>query len=108
MAKSFDRLREQVDRRPGGRRRVEELKREMDAIELSELRRSLEVTQEQLAAHLRMSQENVSRIERQDDLYLSTLSGYVAGLGGELQVTAVFPDRKVSITTAAATNNSRR
>ncbi len=33
------------------------------------------------------------KIERQTDMYLSTLQGYIAALGGELQIVAQFPDR---------------
>jgi DNA-binding Xre family transcriptional regulator len=37
-----------------------------------------------IAQVLEMSQVNVSRIERQQNLYLSTLAEYVEALGGEL------------------------
>jgi hypothetical protein len=43
------------------------------------------------------SQENVSRIERRHDVRISTLIGLVRALGGELEITAVFPDRRVSL-----------
>jgi hypothetical protein len=46
----------------------------------------------QLAAALGVSQAQVSRIENQTDLYLSTLRSYVEAMGGELQLRAVFPD----------------
>jgi transcriptional regulator with XRE-family HTH domain len=59
---------------------------------LTDLRESLGVTQAQLAGSLGVSQPNISKIERNDDLYLSTLGGYVAALGGRLEVRAVFPD----------------
>lgn len=49
-------------------------------------------TQVALAAALGMSQGNVSRIEHQDDVFLSTLREHVAALGGTLEVAAVFPD----------------
>lgn len=32
-----------------------------------------------------------------EDLYLRTLSGYVAALGGRLEITAVFPDERVPL-----------
>ena len=59
---------------------------------LSQLRHARRLTQVQLAAALGVSQAQVSRIENQADLYLSTLRSYVEAMGGELQLHAVFPD----------------
>ena len=39
-----------------------------------------------------MVQPSVSRVERPADLYLSTLRRYIEGLGGRLEIHAVFPD----------------
>ena len=44
-----------------------------------------------------MSQPNVSRIEQEEDVYLSTLARYVAALGGHLEVLAVFEDETVTL-----------
>lgn len=55
------------------------------------------LTQNQLAAALQVSQAQVSRIENQADLYLSTLRSYIAAMGGELQLRAVFPDGQAAI-----------
>ena len=63
-----------------------------DAVKLGQLREAREMTQAQLAEALGSSQANVSKIERRDDLYLSTLSEYVEALGGRLELRAVFPD----------------
>lgn len=91
--KNFKVLREQMDADPERRKRVEELRRAYDAVlRLAELRESRGVTQAELAGSLGVSQPNVSKIERNDDLHLSTLSGYVAALGGQLEVNVVFPD----------------
>ena len=46
---------------------------------------------------LGVSQARVSSIERQSDLYLSTLKTYIGMLGGELELVAVFPDEHVKI-----------
>jgi DNA-binding XRE family transcriptional regulator len=59
---------------------------------LRELRRARELTQTQLARSLRVSQAQVSRIETQADLYLSTLRTYVEAMGGELELRVVFGD----------------
>jgi len=37
-------------------------------------------------------------LERRTDMYVSTLSHFVEAMGGELQITAVFPDGSVRIT----------
>jgi transcriptional regulator with XRE-family HTH domain len=50
-------------------------------IDLAEVRRAAGITQVQLAAALNTSQGQISRIERQSDMLLSTLSAYLAALG---------------------------
>lgn len=92
--KSFRELRRPVDADPTRRARVDDYKRAMRAaVALGELRASRDVTQQQLAGPLDTTQPNVSRIEHQDDLYLSTLRSYVEALGGHLELRAVFPDQ---------------
>jgi len=49
------------------------------------------------------SQPNISRIEHQDDAYLSTLRSYVEALGGRLEVRAVFEDQTVELDVASTT-----
>jgi transcriptional regulator with XRE-family HTH domain/catechol 2,3-dioxygenase-like lactoylglutathione lyase family enzyme len=53
---------------------------------LRELRALLGVTQEQLAERLGVQQAAVSRLERREDITLSSLRRYVAALGGELEI----------------------
>ena len=50
-------------------------------VDLSSIRHTAGVTQVQLAAALNTSQGQISRIERQSDLLLSTLSAYLTALG---------------------------
>ena len=64
------------------------VERELLELNLSELRRAVGKTQEQLAATARMRQSELSRAERRTDHLLSTLRRYVEGLGGELEVVA--------------------
>lgn len=66
---------------------------------LAELRARRGQTQELLGAALEVSPARVSRIEHQKDVHLSTLEDYVRALGGTLEVTAVFPDETVMLTT---------
>ena len=99
MAKSFRKLSAAIDANPERRARVDEYKRAIyDALELAKVRENRKVTQKEMAEALDVTQANISRIEHQDDIYLSTLSGYVQALGGKLEVHAVFPDQTISIT----------
>ena len=59
---------------------------------LQEIRKHKNITQDDMARLLGIKQENVSRMERRDDMKLSTLQDYIEALGGEIQVNAVFPD----------------
>ena len=94
-------IKAEVEAKPGAREEIDAIKRAMeDVLRLAELRHELHITQEELARALDVSQSNISRIERAEDLYLSTLRSYVEALGGRLEVNAVFPERTVSLTNA--------
>jgi len=62
---------------------------------LRALRKAAGKTQVDVAAALGIKQENVSRIERQADLLLSTLSRYVHAIGGQLRLTAEFSGGRI-------------
>ena len=64
-----------------------------EELHLRELRRLRKLTQARLSKKLKIGQEGVSRIEKRTDLYLSTLRGYVEGVGGKLSLIVEFPDR---------------
>lgn len=84
--------------RPLDERRVAAYKLLMEAeTTLHELRERRGISQATLAGALEMTQPNVSRIESEDDVYLSTLARYVAALGGHIEVRAVFPDETVTV-----------
>src|SRR5260370_1199568 len=59
---------------------------------LADLRRARTQTQEQLAKTLSVNQAWISRVERQTDMYLSTLRAYVEALGGELEILVRFDE----------------
>jgi transcriptional regulator with XRE-family HTH domain len=59
---------------------------------LPELRRRAGLTQEQLASRLGVSQSWISQIEHETDVRLSTISAYVAALGGRLSLNATLPN----------------
>jgi transcriptional regulator with XRE-family HTH domain len=60
---------------------------------LRDLRRARALTQVQVSKTLGIGQEHVSRLEKKSDMLLSTLANYVRAMGGDLQLTAAFPDR---------------
>src|SRR5215216_3546801 len=97
----FAELAEKVKADPVRRERIATYKRAMlDALALAELRAQRGVSQQDVAGKLGVTQANISRIEHEEDLYLSTLRSYVAALGGELEVNAVFADGKVALVPA--------
>jgi hypothetical protein len=49
--------------------------------------------QAEIAAALKIKQPSVSKIERQADMYLSTLRSYVQAIGGELDLVVRLPSR---------------
>jgi hypothetical protein len=59
---------------------------------MRELHKARQITQVQMSKALGMKQEYVSRSEKRADMYLSTLQRTVRAMGGELNLTAQFPD----------------
>lgn len=59
---------------------------------LKELRKTTRHTQEELAITLDVGQGTISRIEKRNDMLVSTLQHYIEALGGKLQIVASFPD----------------
>ena len=96
MAKKFSELRKRMD--PERRaRNAEKTSARIAAIDLAKLRGVRNLTQEELADRLQISQSNVSRLEHRDDILVSTLRQVVEAIGGELKVEAVFPDGGVRL-----------
>jgi predicted transcriptional regulator len=62
---------------------------------LKQLRLLLGVTQRDLARAAGIQQSEVSRLERRDDYYVSTLQRVVRALGGHLVVAARFGRKQV-------------
>ena len=96
MAKKF---RDLVAQMPEERqaRIAAETRRLIDEMPLQELRRALDLTQQQVAAALGINQVAVSKMENQTDMYVSTLRRFVEAMGGELRIVARFPQGAVEI-----------
>lgn len=64
----------------------------LTALELRDLARERGLTQEALAERLATAQGNVSRILRRENMHVGMLRDVVEAMGGELRLTARFPD----------------
>jgi hypothetical protein len=61
---------------------------------LRDLRQARHLTQQSLAKKLGVKQHSISRLEQRSGMLLSTLRDYIGKMGGELVLTARFPDRE--------------
>jgi hypothetical protein len=50
-----------------------------------------------IARTLGVNQAAMSKLERRADMYVNTLQSFVKGMGGELKITARFPEGTVEI-----------
>jgi len=96
MARKWSEIRDAMspERQARNRERTAALSLAMD---LAELRDNLDLTQEEVAERLQISQSNVSRLEKRRDMLVSTLRDVVEAFGGELHLVAEFPDGSVEI-----------
>ena len=94
--KSFNVLRNRMppESRPSIDAKVRQLKAEML---LSELRKLSEMTQVEVARALGISQPEVSRLEGEQDMQISTLAKLVGALGGELEIAVKLPGGRVKL-----------
>lgn len=81
------------DRRRRIEARTQELVAEVEG--LKALRQLAERSQEQIAETLGVKQPSVHKIERQTDLYLSTLRRFVEAAGGKLELRVELPGKGV-------------
>jgi predicted transcriptional regulator len=66
-------------------------------MDLRALRESAGKTQIELAELTKLAQSELSKIERRDDHMVSTIRRFVEGLGGRLEVSAVFGDTRITL-----------
>jgi transcriptional regulator with XRE-family HTH domain len=65
-------------------------------IDLAAIRRTAGLTQTELAANLGVGQAQVSKVERQDDMLISTLASYLAALGAEAKFVVQMGEQTVT------------
>lgn len=96
MATKFRTIREKMD--PQRQERIRERTQELLAeLPLQELRQARAHSQQELAEVLGLNQATVSKLERRTDMYLSSLRRFIEAMGGELEISANFPDGRVRI-----------
>lgn len=93
MGRTLDQV---IDALPEERRqrveaRFQDLKDEVES--LRELRRVTGRAQADIANTLKIKQPSVSKLEKQADMYLSTLRSYVEAVGGQLELVVHLPSR---------------
>lgn len=66
-------------------------------LQLSNVRKFRNATQTQVAEAMSVEQASISKLERREDMYVSTLSQYIKALGGELKLIASFPEADIPI-----------
>jgi hypothetical protein len=93
MGRTFNRISRRSPRKQQSSKRHQEFKR--DVKDLRELRLIAGKAQAAVAIALQIKQPSVSKIEKQGDLYLSTLRAYVTAIGGELELVVKLPEQPV-------------
>ena len=84
---------------------TEEMRKEMD---LAQLRTAHQLSQAALGEILHVEQSAVAKLEKRTDMYVSTLRRFIEAVGGELEITARFPDHIVRITNFSDLGKSER
>jgi len=73
-------------------KRLRHTRKEMSLAELRQIRK---LSQYNLADVMKKKQPNLSKMERSKDMYVSTLCDYIRAMGGNLEIVACFPGKKV-------------
>jgi len=96
--RKFKELSDQLRSDPKRQARIEQGQQAIEVgLTISRLRETRGLTQENVATQMGVTQSNVSHFERSPNVFVRTLAAFVEALGGELKITAVFPDQTVSL-----------
>jgi DNA-binding Xre family transcriptional regulator len=90
------------------RARAEGGERPRQVTGLVALRRAMGLTQAELAPRVGISQSDLSKLERREDVRLSTLRAYLEALGGKLRILFESPDERVEVRWPAPAARSSR
>jgi len=96
MRRNFSELKARMS--PEARVRAEARTKDMIAeMLLTEIRQLVGLTQEDVAKKLGIKQPTLSKLESQDDMYISTLRRLVEALGGKLEMVVHLPAGDIRI-----------
>jgi ribosome-binding protein aMBF1 (putative translation factor) len=85
-------------RSPEARKRAEKIAEELGrAIDLADLRRARDLSQEELAQALGVEQPAIAKMEKRTDMYVSSLRRFIEAMGGQLRIVARFAGRDILI-----------
>ncbi len=76
--------------------RLDKIRRRVET--LAALRKARGLTQIQLSEELGLTQGEISRLERRENLHLATLSRFIEATGGRLRIVAIYNDEEVEVT----------
>ncbi|MCW5821211.1 MAG: XRE family transcriptional regulator [Cyanobacteria bacterium TGS_CYA1] len=81
---------------PARRAKIEKEAKDLIAHELSlqEMRKSLAISQTEMAERLELNQGDISKFERREDVYVSSVRRYIEAMGGTLELIAKFPEKR--------------
>ena len=86
-------------------RMTEQMRQEMD---LTQLRTAHQLSQAALGEILHVEQPAVAKLEKRTDMYISTLRRFIEAMGGELEITARFPNHNVRIKNFSDLRNTEK
>lgn len=80
----------------------EEIKRESEALKteynsLQEIRKELELSQQDVADSMGVKQESISKLENRDDIKISTLKEYLGAMGAKMKIVVEFNDKEIQL-----------
>lgn len=87
----------------------EEIKRESEALKteynsLQEIRKELELSQQDVADSLGVKQESISKLENRDDIKISTLKEYLGAMGAKMKIVVEFNDKEIQLNSFTQTD----
>ena len=86
----------------GGENEKEEIKRESEALKteynsLQEIRKELELSQQDVANSMGVKQVSISKLENRDDIKISTLREYLEAMGAKVKIIIEIKDKEFQL-----------
>ena len=94
MAKTLKQLMEQLPLEEQAAIKARTAELVAQEMTLREIRKSLQLTQVQMAAAMNVAQDKISALENRDDALVSTLRKAAGAMGAHLKLVMTFPDKR--------------